>query len=90
MSTFVSRAFGERNYSEMNKTIATATELCFFIGLFFTVAGNAAAKPVLHILNTPADILSGASAYLKTMISGTLIVMAYNLNSAILRGLGDG
>ena len=34
-STFVSRSFGERNYSEMNKTIATATELCFFIGLFF-------------------------------------------------------
>ena len=33
-STFVSRAFGERNHSELNKTIATATELCFFIGLF--------------------------------------------------------
>ena len=89
-STFVSRAFGERNYSEMNKTIATATELCFFIGLFFTVVGIAAAKPLLHILNTPADILAGASAYLMTMISGTLIVMGYNLTSAILRGLGDG
>ena len=89
-STFVSRAFGERNYSEMNKTIATVTELCFLIGLFFTVAGIAAAKPLLNILNTPADILPGASAYLMTMISGTLIVMGYNQSSAILRGLGDG
>lgn len=89
-STFVSRAFGDRNYSEMNKTIATATELCFFIGLFFTAAGIVAVKPVLKILNTPADILPSASAYLITMISGTLIVMGYNLSSAILRGLGDG
>ena len=89
-STFVSRAFGERNYFEMNKTISAAMELCLFIGFFFTVVGIAAAKSVLEILNTPADILSGASDYLMMMISGTLIVMGYNLTSAILRGLGDG
>lgn len=28
-STFVSRAFGERNYKEMNKTIAASSDLCF-------------------------------------------------------------
>ena len=89
-STFVSRAFGERNYQEMNKTIAAATELCFFICMFLTIAGILAAKPVLMMLNTPADILPGAVAYLMTMVSGTLIVMGYNLTSAILRGLGDG
>ena len=89
-STFVSRAFGERNYKEMNKTIAAATELCFFICMFLTIAGILAAKPVLMMLNTPADILPGAAAYLMTMVSGTLIVMGYNLTSAILRGLGDG
>ena len=89
-STFVSRAFGERNYQEMNKTIAAATELCFFICMFLTIAGILAAKPVLMMLNTPADILPGAAAYLMTMVSGTLIVMGYNLTSAILRGLGDG
>lgn len=89
-STFVSRAFGERNYQEMNKTIAAATELCFIICMFLTIAGILAAKPVLMMLNTPADILPGAAAYLMTMVSGTLIVMGYNLTSAILRGLGDG
>ena len=89
-STFVSRSFGNRNYREMNKTIAAAAELCFFIGLFLSVVGIAAAKPVLKTLHTPQDILPSASAYLMTMISGTLIVMGYNLTSAILRGLGDG
>lgn len=89
-ATFVSRAFGERNYPDMNKTIAAAAELSFCIGLFFTVVGITAAKPMLRILYTPADILSNASAYLMTMVSGTLIVMGYNLTSSILRGLGDG
>ena len=49
-STFVSRAFGDRNYPEMNKTIAAAAELCFFIGLFFTVAGIATTKAVQPLL----------------------------------------
>ena len=35
ISTFVSRAFGERNYSEMNKTIAASTELCFYRTVFY-------------------------------------------------------
>lgn len=61
-----------------------------FIGLLFTVGGISAARPVLRILNTPMDFLPGASAYLITMVSGTLIVMGYNLTSALLRGLGDG
>ena len=89
-STFVSRAFGEKNIPLMNRTICTAIELCLFIGTFLTILGITAASPILTMLNTPADILPGASAYLKTMIAGTLIVMGYNLTAAILRGLGDG
>ena len=89
-ATFVSRAFGEKNYREMNRTIATAIELCCVIGLFLTITGVSAARPLLVLLNTPGDILDGASAYLSTMVAGTLIVMGYNLTAAILRGLGDG
>ena len=89
-STFVSRAFGEKNYRELNKTIATCSLLCLWIGGILTVVGLAAAGPLLKLLNTPADILPGATAYLMMMVGGTLIVMAYNMAASILRGLGDG
>jgi len=89
-STFVSRSFGEKNYREMNRVIATSVVLCALIGGMLTILGLAAAKPLLRILHTPNDILSGASVYLMTMISGTLIVMAYNMSASILRALGDG
>ena len=89
-STFVSRAFGEKNYREMNRAIAMSAELCVLIGGLLTIFGLAAAQPVLKLLNTPEDILPGACGYLMTMFSGTLIVMGYNMAAAILRALGDG
>lgn len=89
-STFVSRSFGEKNYREMNRAIAMSAVLCVLIGGLLTILGLAAAEPVLRLLHTPDDILSGACAYLITMLSGTLIVMGYNMSASILRALGDG
>lgn len=89
-STFVSRAFGQKNYREMNKVIAAASLLCVVIGGALTVTGLVAAKPLLRLLHTPADILPSAAAYLIIMVCGTLVVMGYNMAASILRALGDG
>ena len=89
-STFVARSFGEKNYGEMNRLIAASIVLCAAIGGFLTALGLVAAKPVLRFLNTPADILPDAVAYLITMVSGTLVVMGYNMAASILRALGNG
>ena len=89
-STFVSRYFGEKNYKDVNKVIAMSTVLCIVIGAFMTVLGLVAARPLLELLNTPDDIIGGATTYLITMVAGTLIVTAYNMASAILRAFGDG
>lgn len=89
-SVFVSRYFGDKNYREMNKVIAMSTLLCVFIGVFLTVVGIVFAKPVLQALDTPGDVIDMSTVYLITMISGTLVVAAYNLASSILRALGDG
>ena len=89
-ATFVSRYFGEKNYKDVNKVIAMSTVLCIAIGVFMTVVGLVAARPLLELLNTPADIIEGATTYLITMVAGTLIVTAYNMASAILRAFGDG
>ena len=89
-STFVARAFGEKNHREMNRFIATSVVLCVLIGGSLTVLGLSAARHLLRLLHTPADILPGATAYLMTMVGGTLAVMGYNMAAAILRALGDG
>jgi len=89
-STFVSRYFGEKNYDKMNKSIAMSALLSGLISILLSAAGLLAARPLLDLMNTPSDIIGGATAYLVIMISGTLVVTAYNLASSILRAFGDG
>ena len=89
-SVFVSKSFGEKNYAEMNKNIAMSSVLCVFLGILLTFAGLVVAPKLLNVLDTPQDIVGGARVYLTTMLSGTLIVTAYNMASSILRALGDG
>ena len=89
-STFIARYFGEKNYSLMNKTIANSAILCIISGIILTVGGLLISRPLLVLLDTPSDIIDGSALYLHTMISGTLIITAYNMASSILRALGDG
>ena len=89
-ATFVSRYFGMRDFSAMNKAVTTSAVLCAVVGTGLTVGGLLAVKPLLQLLQTPADILPDAVTYLSTMVAGTLIVTAYNMSASILRAFGDG
>jgi len=89
-STFVARYFGDKNYKDMNRTIAMSVILCGVIGTLLTIGGLFAARPILSLLNTPTDIIGDATVYLMMMICGTLVVMAYNMSASILRAFGDG
>ncbi len=88
-STFIARYFGEKNFDKLNKALSMSIILSALLGVLLTVAGLLASRPVLELLKTPADIIDGAEVYLITMISGTMIVVAYNLAAAILRAFGD-
>lgn len=89
-ATFVSRYYGETNYKMMSKTIAASATLMLVIGIIFTALGIAFANPLLKLLKTPADVFNDASIYLITLLSGTVVISAYNMAAAILRAFGDG
>lgn len=89
-ATRVSQHFGEGNYARLRKDITMSVLLCFGFGVILTVTGLLLVNPMLRALQTPEDIFIGASSYLFTMFSGTMVVMAYNMASSILRAFGDG
>jgi len=89
-ATFVARDFGKQDFYNMNKTIAMSATLCAIVGSVLTIIGLLAGVPVLKLLDTPDDIIRNASIYLLTMIAGTLVVVAYNMASSILRAFGNG
>lgn len=87
---FVARYFGEKNYRTMNRCIAMSAWLSFGLGAVLTLIGLLTAPSLLKLLNTPGDIMDAATLYLLTMISGTVIVSAYNMAGAVLRAFGNG
>lgn len=89
-AVLITQNIGEGNEKRIRKSIAMSAILCVVIGTLISVIFPFLAKLMLHLLKTPEDIFDGAHSYVTVMYAGTLIVMAYNMVSAILRAFGDG
>ena len=86
----MAREFGAKQYEKLRNVVGSATSLSAIFALFFLILGQFIAAPVLKLLNTPVEIMDWALLYLRIMLFGIPIVMAYNLLATILRSLGDG
>ncbi len=85
----MAQEFGAEDYKALRKTIGNSEMLSVFFSLLLVLGGQLCAKPVLQLLQTPAEILPDSLLYIRIMFLGTPIVMAYNLLACILRSLGD-
>ena len=86
----MAREFGAKQHENLRSVIGSSVTLAALATVLFLILGQAVVKPVLQLLNTPAEIMDGALLYLRIMFLGIPIVMAYNLLATILRSLGDG
>lgn len=86
----MAQEFGARHEDMLRKVIGCSVCLSVVFTIILTFAGQMMVTPVLHILQTPGDIIDNASLYLRIMFAGIPIVMLYNLLACILRALGDG
>lgn len=58
-------------------------------GIFLTILGLFISRPLLTLMNTPAEVLDYAVIYLQIYFLGMPFIMVYNFGSAILRCIGD-
>lgn len=86
----MAREFGAKQLENLRSVVGSSTALAALAALLLTVSGLMLTGPVLVLLNTPAEILSWSSLYLRILFLGVPIVMAYNLLATVLRSLGDG
>lgn len=86
----MAREFGAKQYESLRKVVGSSTSLSIIFALLFLILGQAVAKPILVLLNTPVQIMDGSLLYLRIMFLGIPIVMIYNLLATLLRSLGDG
>lgn len=86
----MAQEFGAGKYDALRKTIGSSVLLSFLSSVLLLGAGQAIARPVLLLLQTPPEIIGNALLYLRIMYLGVPVVMSYNLFATVLRSLGDG
>ncbi len=82
--------FGAGKTEELKETVGASVTLSVISAVIIEVASQALIIPLLHLLDTPEDILPMALFYLRILFAGIPVVMAYNLLASLLRALGDG
>ena len=88
-SILISHNFGANDQNKLKKSIAMSFVLGMIMAVTLTVLALFMAKPILHLLNTPANIINQSLTYLYIVFSGIIVITLYNTFSSILRALGD-
>ena len=88
-SIYMAQRFGADDHEGLNRSIGATVSLAAVISVVLLVVSQVTMKPILTVMNTPAEVMDGALVYLRIMFAGIPIIMAYNVLASILRALGD-
>ena len=85
----IAQDFGARDLAALRRDVANAAWLCAGGAVVLTVGTVALTRPIMQLMQTPADIIDGACTYIGWIFAGIPFVFLYNMVSAIMRALGD-
>ena len=88
-TVLIAQYAGAQKFDEQRKTIGTLLTLYMIVGVAFTVIMLLFGRVLLDILGTPAVAYEEAENYYNICMAGLIFMFAYNVISAILRGMGD-
>lgn len=85
----VSQYYGARQREELSCSIGTSLTLTLVSSLVVMLLAPIISRPLLELLNTPADIIDWCESYLIILFVGVIGCAYYNILGGILRGFGD-
>ena len=86
----MAQEFGAGHTEKLRKTIGNAISLSAVCAVVLLIIFQLIARPILNLLQTPAEILPMAMLYIRIFFAGIPITMTYNVLAATLRAMGDG
>ena len=85
----IARAFGAKQYDDMDKAIHTSIAFGLITGLVLSVAGVALTPTILQWMGTPAEVLPQSIEYFAFYFCGAVFTVMYNIFVGILHAVGD-
>ena len=80
---------GRKKPDDAAKVVGSSIFVFTILGVILTIAIVLAAPWLARITNAPPEAFAKTVAYIRICGAGSLFIVAYNLISAIFRGLGD-
>ena len=84
----VSQHYGAGEDGAVRRAVHTAILFSVVIGAVMTALGIGLARPILVLLDPPADTLEDSIVYLQWYFAGMIPSMVYNMGAGILRAVG--
>ncbi len=88
-SVVIGQIYGAGRREDLNRAIGNAVTVMGLFGIALMILGFAASPALLRLLNTPEETLEGAALYLRIYFLGVPFLMVLNMESSILRAVGD-
>ena len=88
-SVVIGQIYGAGRREDLNKAIGNAVTVMGLFGIALMILGFAASPALLRLLNTPEETMEGAVLYLRIYFLGVPFLMVLNMESSILRAVGD-
>ena len=89
LAIVAARSYGAQDDDLLKKTVAGSLVIGLIASLCITLAGAVGLRPLLVLLDTPAEILEDAYRYIIVIDYGVIIMFAYNLCAGLLRAIGN-
>ncbi|SJZ79017.1 MATE family efflux transporter [Garciella nitratireducens] len=87
-SVITSRYFGGKKYTQMKQSVYTALLSFLVLSILLGILGVLFGKQIMILLNTPSNILTMATEYLKIYFLGLPFLFMYNVLSAMFNAIG--
>ena len=89
LSIVAARSYGALDEDLLIKTGAGSLVIGLCASFVITTAGFFGLRPLLQLLDTPAEILEDAYRYIIVIDLGVLVMFLYNLCAGLLRAIGN-
>lgn len=88
-TVFVGQSIGADNKKKAAQGIGNTVTIFMTVAVVLTLLLALFVKPIVALMSTPTDAVAGTSEYLTICFIGIPFITAYNVISAIFRGMGD-
>lgn len=89
LSIITAQRFGAQDFRGVKRSFATGIIISFIVTAVLTIVSLVFLRPMLLLMQTPAEIIDQAQAFISVILAGIFAAMTFNLLSNIIRALGD-